>query len=344
MTTFDSEHTEAVLLNHVRSLLKPKLVHRLSRIGRGQSNPTYLVGCEDRNLILRSKPPGKLLKSAHLVEREYRVMSALAMTPVPVPKTVALVEDKDSPLGKAFYLMEFVDGEVHFDPTLPGLDREQRGEVYDDMNRVLAELHKVEVEQVGLGDFGRPGNYFERQTGRWKKQYYSSRLSANRDMDRLVAWLEANMIEDDGEVALVHGDFRLDNLVIDRESQRVLAVLDWELSTLGHPMADLAYQCMQWRMPFNGALRGLGGISRPGLGLPQEDEYLSRYCSRRGIDIPPNWTFYLVFAFFRLASILEGVGRRAVDGNAANPELAVEYGRQVPLLVERAIEVLESGA
>ncbi len=336
------DYPEEALLASVNRILAPQRVVGIRRIGRGQSNPTYLLDCVDRKLVLRSKPPGKLLKSAHLVEREYRVMASLMGSTVPVPKTLALVGDQDSPLGRAFYVMEHVEGDIHFDPTLPGIDPKLRAVIYDDMNRVLSNLHQINVGKIGLADFGKPGNYYARQTSRWTQQYHASRTSADPNMDTIAEWLQANMVEDDGQVSLVHGDYRLDNLVVDRRTCKIRAVLDWELSTLGHPLADLAYQCMQWRMPHDGALRGLEGVTRRDLGLPEEEDYVADYCRRRRIGIPRNWTFYLVFAFFRLAAILEGVGRRALEGNASNPAMAVEYGRQVPLLAERAMEALES--
>ncbi len=344
MTTQTQDNPDTELLALVRKLLAPEEVLEIRRCTNGQSNLTYVLACSGRKLVLRMKPPGILLKSAHLVEREFKVMSALRNTNVPVPETVVLVSDEDSPLGRAFYIMEFVEGDVHFDPALPDHGQQARKTVYAEMNRVLAEIHNVDLDRVGLSEFGKPGSYFERQTGRWKQQYYASRVSPSSDMDILVEWLEANMVEDDGQLALVHGDFRLDNLIFDHESCRAKAVIDWELSTLGHPLADLAYQCMQWRMPYTGALRGLGGLSRESCGLPQERQYLEDYCRRRRIPIPENWTFYVAFAFFRLAAILEGVKRRALDGNAANPELAVEYGSQVPLLAREAVSLLEAEA
>ena len=330
------------MMEDMRSFLQNLLgepVTGMRRIGRGQSNPTYLLQCRGRKLVLRTKPPGKLLKSAHLVEREYRVMQCLSATEVPVP--VVMVGDADSPNGRAFYVMEFVDGDIHFDPCLPGMSASARGKTYDEMNRALAMIHRVVPKAVGLADFGKPGNYFERQTDRWKRQYLASCTEIAPDMEQLMAWLEDNMVADDGEEALVHGDFRLDNLVFRRGSGELIAVLDWELSTLGHPLADLAYQCMQWQMPHDGALRGLGGIARDRLGLPDDDSYIDDYCRRRQIARPRRWEFYLVFAFFRLAAILEGVGRRALDGNAANPELALEYRGLVPQLARRAVEILE---
>ena len=335
------ENDRRELLAYLRRNLAPEDVQELKRIGRGQSNPTYLVRCKGRRLALRIKPSGELLRSAHQVEREYRVMSALSATSVPVPEMVALVTDKDSPLGRAFFLMEFVDGEVHFDPALPAADRAARRSIFDRMNRVLADIHRLKPESLGLADLGRPGNYFVRQADRWRRQYYDARTLPNRDMDALIRWISENMVEDDRQACLVHGDYRLDNLIFCRSSNRVLAVIDWELATIGHPMADLAYQCMQWRMPHGGALRGLGGIERSRAGIPSERDYVEDYCRRRRIPVPENWTFFLAFAFFRLAAILEGVGRRALNGNAANPQLAAEYGKQVPFLARAALAAVQ---
>lgn len=310
----------------------------------GQSNPTYLLDAASGACVLRAKPPGQLLKSAHMVEREYRVMRALRGTGVAVPEMYHLAGDENSPIGRAFFVMEYLDGRIFWDPALPELDRAERGPVYDAMNATLAALHGVDVEAAGLSDFGKPGNYFARQTDRWTRQYRASVLEPRPDVDRLIAWLEAHMPADDGQVALVHGDYRLDNMIFAPDAPRVIGVLDWELSTLGHPLADLAYQCMQWRLPHAAGMRGLGGLDRAGLGLPTEAEYVAAYCTRRGIAGIDNWPFYLAFAFFRLAAILEGVVRRAHDGNASNPETARKYATAIPVLARLALEVTGEGA
>lgn len=310
------------------------------KFGRGQSNPTYLVEGNRQRYVLRTKPPGKLLRSAHMVEREFRVMKALSGSGVPVPRMIALVEDGESPLGRAFFLMEYVQGRVFYDPVIPGISVEARTQIYDQMNATLARLHGVDPVAVGLSDFGKPGDYFGRQTRRWTKQYLASRYRPNGDMDRLAGWLANNLPEDDSS-ALVHGDYRLDNMIFAEDEVRVAALLDWELSTLGHPLADLAYQCMQWRLPNAGGLRGLGGVDRGSLGLPTERDYVTAYCRRRSVRYPEKWEFYLVFSFFRLAAILEGVARRAIDGNASNPETALSYGESVPVLAKMAVEILE---
>ena len=315
----------------------------IEKFNAGQSNPTYLITAESGRYVLRAKPPGQLLKSAHQVDREYRVMKALAATPVPVP-TVLHLSEEASPIGRMFYVMAFVEGRIFWDPALPdAVSNDDRAAIYDSMNATLAALHGVDIESVGLADYGKPGNYFERQFGRWAGQYRASETGTVPDMDRLMAWLEANLPADDGLVALVHGDFRIDNMIFAPERPDVIAVLDWELSTLGHPYADIAYQCMQWRLPHSSGFRGLGGLDRAALGLPDEKAYVRRYCERRGIDRIDNWTFYLSFSFFRLAAICQGVYKRALDGNASNPEKAKTYGEAVRLLSGLAVELIDRG-
>lgn len=304
------------------------------KFGDGQSNPTYLLRADSGDVVLRAKPPGELLKSAHQVDREYRVMKALADTDVPVPKMLHLA-DGDNPLGRMFFVMQYLPGRIFWDPSLPELDKPERAAIYDAMNQTLAALHGVDVNAVGLQDFGHPGNYFARQTDRWIKQYKASAMQPNADMDRLMDWLLANM-PDDETSRLVHGDYRLDNMIFAPVRPEVIAVLDWELSTLGHPLSDLAYQCMQWRLPYQAGMRGLGGLNRAEIGLPEEKDYVAAYCARRGIPEIGNWNFYLAFSFFRLAAILQGVVRRAHDGNASNPERAREMAQAIPVLAAMA--------
>lgn len=315
----------------------------IRKFGSGQSNPTYALEAESGRYVLRAKPPGELLKSAHQVDREYRVMKALKGTAVPVPDVLHL-SGEDSPIGRMFYVMAFVEGRILWDPALPEMrSNEERAAASDAMNRVLAALHDIDIDAVGLSDFGKPGSYFERQLSRWTSQYRASETETVPDMDALIAWLESNLVPDDGQVSLVHGDFRLDNMIFASERPEVVAVLDWELSTLGHPFADISYQCMQWRLPHDSGFRGLGGIDRAALGLPGEAEYVAAYCRKRGIAGIDNWVFYLAFSFFRLAAICQGVYKRALDGNASNPEKARTYGHAVKLLAGLAVAAIDKG-
>lgn len=313
-------------------------LHAIEKFNTGQSNPTYRVEADSGRYVLRAKPPGTLLKSAHQVDREYRVMKALADHGVPVPKVFAL-SDEHSAIGRMYFVMELVEGHIFWDPALPETTRDERTAIYDGMNDVLARLHSIDPEDAGLGDFGRPGNYFARQIKRWREQYLVSKTDELPDMERLMAWLEDHLPDDDGRVSVVHGDFRLDNMIFAGHGEDVLALIDWELSTLGHPMADLAYQCMQWRLPHASGFRGLGGLDRAELGIPSEADYVARYSERSGIVVD-NWTFGLAFSFFRLAAILQGVYKRSLDGNASNPNRAREIGKAVPLLAAMAGDII----
>ena len=312
-------------------------LHDARKFPGGQSNPTFLLEADSGQYVLRRKPPGQLLKSAHAVDREYRVMAALAGSGVPVPKVFHLCAD-DAVIGGMFYVMEYVRGEVYWDPELPGLDASARSRLYDEMGRVLAALHTVDVAAVGLSDFGRPGQYFERQIRRWTEQYRATETERREDIERLIEWLPANLPPDDGRSGIVHGDFRLDNIVFDRE-HRAIAILDWELSTLGHPLADLAYQCAQWRLPA-GELRGLAGIDRAALGLPTEDAYVEAYRRRTGLPPITNWPFYLAVSLFRLAAICQGVYKRALSGNASNTD-ALRFGRVTADIGAVAVRIIE---
>ena len=329
---FDESKLAAYLEQYIEGFRGPLHAEKFSG---GQSNPTFKISAASGNYVLRRKPPGELLKSAHAVDREYRVMSALATTAVPVAKTYHLCEDENI-IGSMFYVMEYIDGRVMWDPTLPEVSAENRHAIYSEMNRVLAAVHSVDINKVGLADYGKPGNYFERQIGRWSKQYLASQTETIPEMDALMTWLPANLPQDDGSVSLVHGDFRLDNMMFHPQENRVLALVDWELSTLGHPYADLAYQCMQLRMDHSGAMPGLGGIDRAKLGIPSEEDYIQLYCERRGLDGIPDWNFYLVFSFFRFASILQGVKKRALEGNASS-EKAMQMGELVVPLAQQAV-------
>ncbi len=314
----------------------------IEKFSGGQSNPTYKLTTCTGQYVLRAKPPGELLKSAHQIDREFKVMKALENTDVPVPKVLHLA-DEDSPIGRMFFVMEFLDGRILWDPALselPDNANAERGDIYDAMNEALAALHSVDHNAVGLSDFGMPGSYFERQVSRWSKQYYASEIDRNDDMHELIAFLEREMPADDGIVSLVHGDYRLDNMAFANDSSKILGILDWELSTLGHPLADLAYQCMQWRLPNAGNFRGLAGVDRIERGLPTEADYVAKYCERRNLRKIDNWFFYVAFSFFRLGAILQGVYKRSVDGNASNPQKAKLYGAAVPVLAGMAMQMI----
>ena len=305
----------------------------------GQSNPTFKLSAGDRKFVLRRKPPGQLLASAHAVDREFRVIAALQDTDVPVPGAVALCKE-DEIIGSMFYLMEYLEGRVFWDPVLPELTNDERSAVYDDMNRVLAAMHSINVADVGLGDYGRPGNYFERQVGRWTKQYRASETQTVPAMEELMAWLPENMPAEDDRVALVHGDYRLDNVMFHPTEPKIIAVLDWELSTLGNPIADLAYQVMAWQLPRDAGITGLAGIERKPLAIPEDSSYVTSYCERSGRDEIKHWNFYLAFCFFRLAAIVQGVKKRALDGTASSAE-AESRGNLVQPLAELGMSYMK---
>jgi len=321
---FDQSALEQWLAQHLDGFAGPLTIESFKG---GQSNPTYKLITPSQTCVLRSKPApvAKLLPSAHAIEREFTVMRALADTDVPVPKMLCLCDD-ESVIGRAFYIMTFVGGRIYWDQSLPDLTSVQRGEIYDEMNRVIAALHSVKPAQTGLASYGKPGNYFERQIGRWSKQYVASITEPIAEMDRLMDWLPTHippMARDESLVSVVHGDYRMDNLVFHPTEPRVLAVLDWELSTLGHPLADFSYHCMAWHIP-PGAFRGIGGLDLAALGIPGEADYIQRYCTRTGLVTPEQlageWSFYLAYNLFRIAAILQGIGKRAQTGTAANAQ------------------------
>jgi aminoglycoside phosphotransferase (APT) family kinase protein len=306
----------------------------LAQFKGGQSNPTYLLTAGSQRYVLRRKPPGKLLQSAHAVDREFKVIKALAGTGVPVARAYALCED-DAVIGTAFYVMEYVRGRVLWDPRLPDLDAAERAAMHGEINRVIAALHSVDYAAVGLEDFGRKGEYIARQVARWTKQYQASETEKIEAMDNLIAWLPANIPAGD-ETRIVHGDYRIDNVIFHESEPRILAVLDWELSTLGHPLADFAYHCMVWRIP-PGIFRGLGGLDLASLGIPTESEYVAAYCRRTGRDgiAAHDWEYYMAYNMFRLTAILQGVMARALQGNASSAE-ALQTGRAARPLAEIA--------
>jgi len=281
----------------------------------GQSNPTYRLNSGDQAFVLRKKPAGDLLPSAHAVDREYRVMKALQDTAVPVPEMLVYCDD-DSLIGTPFYVMPFLQGRVFFDQTLPDMTREQRGQVYADMNRALAQLHCIDPRAVGLGDYGKAGNYFGRQTRRWSQQYQQNHTERIESLERLIDWLPDRIPAGD-LTTIVHGDYRLDNVMLHANEPRVIAVLDWELSTLGHPLADFSYHCMSWHIPPT-LWRGIGGLDLASLGIPSESDYIKQYVAVTCYEgVQEHWNFYLAYNFFRIAAILYGVGERAKQGNAA---------------------------
>jgi aminoglycoside phosphotransferase (APT) family kinase protein len=293
----------------------------------GQSNPTYKLITPACAYVMRAKPGpvAKLLPSAHAIEREFAVMKGLAGTEVPVAKMHVLCED-EAIIGRAFYVMEFVAGRVLWDQSLPGMTNAQRGEIYDEMNRVIAALHSVNFAAQGLASYGKPGSYIERQIGRWSKQYVASVTQAIPEMDKLMAWLPANIpssAKDESLVSIVHGDYRLDNLMFHPTEPKVLAVLDWELSTLGHPLADFSYHCMAWHIK-PGSFRGIGGLDHKALGIPDEADYIKRYCERTGFTTPEklatDWNFYMAYNLFRIAAILQGIAKRVEDGTASSEQ------------------------
>jgi len=304
----------------------------------GQSNPTYLLEAASGRYVLRRKPPGRLLASAHAVDREFRVLSALYGGNIPVARPLALCRD-DTVIGSMFYVMAYVPGRVHWDPALPDVDAATRGAMYDKVLNALVALATLDVEAAGLADYGKPGSYFARQVSRWTEQYRASETETIAAMDELIDWLPRHLPDDDGRIALVHGDFRIDNLMwID---DRIAAVVDWELSTLGHPLADLGYFCMALRLPRNPVLPGLAGLDRAALGIPDETALLAAFAQRTGLDPGTHWPFHLAFHFFRLAAIAQGVMKRALDGNASS-EQALGAGKMARVIAELGVEAAQS--
>ncbi len=315
-------------------------LQEISKFNGGQSNPTYKLTTANAVYVLRAQPPGKLLKSAHAVDREFRVQKALQATAIPVAKMIHLCEDR-SIIGSMFYLMEFKQGSIYWDAALAEIDDSKRHEYYQAMIKNLALLHQVDYSAIGLSDYGKAGNYFARQLNRWMGQYQASETQKINAMTQLSTWLEKELPEDDAKISLVHGDYRLDNLMFNSNSAEIIAVLDWELSTLGHPFADLAYHCMCLRMPVAaGGMSGLMGKNREALNIPTEKEYIATYCQSMQYEFSsiPNWSFYLAFSYFRLAAICQGVAKRAELGNASNSQ-ALKIGAMVEPLANAALEI-----
>lgn len=321
---FDVAALTAWMKQHISGFDGPVYVEMFKG---GQSNPTYKLVTPGQSYVMRSKPGpvAKLLPSAHAIEREFKVMRGLEGTAVPVPQMLQLCED-ESVIGRAFYLMEFKQGRVLWDQSLPGMTPVERAAIYDEMNRVMAALHSVDIAKQGLTDYGKAGNYFERQIARWSKQYLASVTQPIDEMDKLMAWLPMNMpdsAKDNSKVAIVHGDYRLDNVMFAADQPQAIAVLDWELSTLGHPLADFSYHCMAWHIPASLG-RGIGGLDIAALGIPSEQAYIERYCERTGLTsyalLQADWNFYLAYNMFRIAAILQGIAKRVEAGTASSDQ------------------------
>ena len=325
---FDIDRLEDYMASHVESFRGPLTVRQFRG---GQSNPTYLLEAESGRYVLRRKPPGKLLQSAHAVDREYRVISALYGADFPVPRPYVLSED-DEIIGTMFFIMEYVDGRIFWDLDLPNANPEGRAALYDDINNTIAKLHSFDHEALGLDDYGKPGNYFSRQISRWSRQYRASEIDSIRSMDALIEWLPDNIPADDSS-SIVHGDFRLDNMIVHPTQPKIIAVLDWELSTIGHPLADFTYHLMAWQIPKTGiGMPGFKGLDIGALGIPDEEAYTLRYCERTGRSSGiENRNFYSAFNFFRLAAILQGIAGRVRDGTAASAHAEQATAAVLPL-------------
>ena len=332
---FDEAALAAYLSEHIDGYAGPLQIRQFEG---GQSNPTFQLITPGARYVLRKQPPGKLLPSAHQVDREFRVMKGLAGTDVPVPVMYCLCEDPEI-IGTKFYVMEMVEGRLFTEALLPDLSTDERQAIYMDLARIMACLHNVDVAAVGLSEFGRPGNYYERQIGRWSKQYVASKTEQIDAMDALMAWLPDN-IPEQKKTVIVHGDFRLGNMLIHPTEPIIVAVLDWELSTLGDGLADLGYLCQDYHADSYFS-EGLGSADLESLGIPTEAEFVAEYCAHAGIDNIANWPFYLIYNMFRSAAIIQGVYKRGLDGNASS-ETAKEYGAIARLRAERAWTLLQA--
>ena len=306
----------------------------------GQSNPTFILNGFNSKLVLRKKPNGQLLPSAHMIEREFQVMSALEKTDVPVPKMYYLCEDPEE-IGTSYFIMEYLDGQSFLDPRIKQISSCDRRLIYDENVKGLANLHKVNPDEVGLTDFGKPGNYFSRQYSRWSRQYVASQTEKIAPMEVLMNWLDQNIPEETENRSLVHGDWRIDNLLFHKKQFKLIAILDWELSTLGDPRADIASQIMQWSMPQGDEGRGLAGVNRSELGIPEDNEFVEQYSEHMSLSNLPDLEFPIAFCYFRMAVILQGVKKRALDGNASNPDRAIKMGQYVIEFAKKALERLK---
>jgi len=330
----DTTILEAYMSKHVDEFEGPLEIRQFKG---GQSNPSYFLVTPTKKYVLRKKPPGKLLPSAHAVDREYKVLTGLQGSGVPVPRTYCLCMD-ETIVGTIFYIMDFVDGDIEWDPALPHLNNKERFAAFNSMNGAIAKLHQVDYKAAGLEGFGKPTDYLSRQINRWTKQYKASETENIDAMNNLMEWLPQN-IPDGDETSIVHGDYRLDNTIIDRGSKEVIAILDWELSTLGHPLADFSYHCMTWRLEPE-LFRGLKGLDLTSLGIPTEEEYVDLYCKRTGRDSIANWDFYMAYNMFRLSAILQGIMGRVVDGTASSQH-AKDMGQRAKPLALKGWEQVE---
>jgi aminoglycoside phosphotransferase (APT) family kinase protein len=336
-TDLDFAALEKYLREHIAGFAGPI---EATRFKGGQSNPTYLLTTPQRRYVMRCKPApvAQLLPSAHAVEREFRLQRALAGSAVPVAGMHCLCED-EAVIGRAFYVMDFVEGRIFWEQSLPDTAPDERAALYDELNRVIAALHEVDFAALGLADYGKAGNYFSRQIDRWSRQYRASETIGIDAMDRLIDWLPRHIPQEEDshvqsrQVSLVHGDYRLDNVIFHPTEPRILAVIDWELSTLGHPLADFAYHLMSWHIAPSGAMRGLGGLDLDALGIPNESAYVARYEQRVGRSAAGDWNFYLAYNLFRIAAILQGIAKRVEEGTASSAQ-AAEYGRQARPLAD----------
>ncbi len=327
--TIDTEKLNSYLSAELPGFIGPL---QISKFASGQSNPSFLLQSPSGRYVLRRKPAGQLLASAHAVDREFRLLSALQGSAIPLPKPWLLCSD-DAVIGSMFYIMSYEEGEIFWDPSLPELERSHRAPYCHALVETLAALHNINYIEAGLEDFGKPGNYYARQLKRWSSQYDASATQQIPAMEQLINWLQANLPADDGQSSLIHGDYRLDNVIFCKGKPEIKAVLDWELATLGHPLADLAYYCMALRLPGTDQIRGLGNQDRSLLGIPEEEQLIALYCQARGISAVNNWSFCMAFSFFRLAAILQGVYKRGLDGNASN-ERAGRMGAMVAPLAD----------
>ncbi len=333
--SIDTARLEPWLAANVPAFVGPVSVEPFAG---GQSNPTFLLSARSGKYVLRRKPIGHLLPGAHAVDREFRVQRSLSGSPVPVARVHALCEDA-AVIGSAFYVMDYVDGRVPFDPRLPEMRPDERRAIYASMNETIARLHRVDPAAVGLGDFGRPGNYLARQISRWTKQYRAAETEPVAAMDALIEWLPRHSPTLD-ETRIVHGDYRIDNLILHKTEPRVAAVIDWELSTLGDPLVDFACHVMVWRFTPD-LFRGLWGTDLAALGIPGEGEYVADYCARTGRSVPAEWDFYIAFSMFRMAAISQGIMKRALDGTAASAD-ALHWGRRARPIAEQGWALAQS--